>query len=114
MKTQGSKQKINNIFKSHAKELPQNRPAQPLEKQRVLGAPFNFTFMDEDFNNLYRTEQRMGVIAISFSALAMACSLVACSLKLAAIFVSKPDTACIGNELTYIQFPYIILQIIQL
>ena len=39
------------------------------------GEPFNYTFMDEDFNNLYRTEQRMGVIAISFSALAI---LIAC------------------------------------
>jgi putative ABC transport system permease protein len=39
------------------------------------GEPFNYSFMDEDFNNLYRTEQRMGVIAISFSALAI---LIAC------------------------------------
>ncbi len=39
------------------------------------GEPFNYSFMNEDFNNLYRTEQRMGVIAISFSALAI---LIAC------------------------------------
>jgi putative ABC transport system permease protein len=39
------------------------------------GEPFTYSFMDEDFNNLYRTEQRMGVIAISFSALAI---LIAC------------------------------------
>jgi putative ABC transport system permease protein len=39
------------------------------------GAPFDFTFMNEDFNNLYRTEQRMGVIAVSFSSLAI---LIAC------------------------------------
>lgn len=39
------------------------------------GAPFDLTFMDEDFNNQYRTEQRMGAIAISFSVLAI---LIAC------------------------------------
>jgi putative ABC transport system permease protein len=44
-------------------------------KNMAPGEPFNYSFMDEDFNNLYRTEQRMGVIAISFSALAI---LIAC------------------------------------
>jgi putative ABC transport system permease protein len=39
------------------------------------GEPFEYTFMDEDFNNIYSTEHRMGVIAISFSALAI---LIAC------------------------------------
>src|SRR5678815_1033283 len=37
--------------------------------------PFNYSFMDEDFNNIYRTEQRIGKIAVSFSALAI---LIAC------------------------------------
>jgi putative ABC transport system permease protein len=46
-----------------------------LYKDLAPGEPFNYTFMDEDFNNLYRTEQRMGAIAISFSALAI---LIAC------------------------------------
>lgn len=44
-------------------------------KAMVPGEPFNYSFMNEDFNNLYRTEQRMGVIAISFSSLAI---LIAC------------------------------------
>lgn len=44
-------------------------------KSMAPGQPFTYSFMDEDFNNLYRTEQRMGVIAISFSALAI---LIAC------------------------------------
>jgi putative ABC transport system permease protein len=44
-------------------------------KNMAPGEPFNYSFMNEDFNNLYRTEQRMGVIAISFSALAI---LIAC------------------------------------
>jgi putative ABC transport system permease protein len=44
-------------------------------KSMAPGQPFNYSFMDEDFNNLYRTEQHMGVIAISFSSLAI---LIAC------------------------------------
>ncbi|THU34844.1 FtsX-like permease family protein [Niastella caeni] len=44
-------------------------------KAIVPGEPFNYTFMDEDFDSIYHTEQRMGVIAISFSALAI---LIAC------------------------------------
>lgn len=44
-------------------------------KSMAPGQPFNYSFMDEDFNNLYSTEQRMGVIAISFSSLAI---LIAC------------------------------------
>jgi putative ABC transport system permease protein len=33
--------------------------------------PFNYTFMDDDFNNIYKTEQRMGGISLSFSLLAI-------------------------------------------
>ena len=33
--------------------------------------PFSYTFMDEEFNNMYLTEQRMGSIALSFSLLAI-------------------------------------------
>ncbi|HEX6426704.1 MAG TPA: ABC transporter permease [Niastella sp.] len=44
-------------------------------KTMAPGQPFNYSFMDEDFNNIYRTEQRMGVIAIAFSGLAI---LIAC------------------------------------
>jgi putative ABC transport system permease protein len=39
------------------------------------GQPFNYSFMDEDFNNLYRAEQRMGRISLTFSLLAI---LIAC------------------------------------
>jgi putative ABC transport system permease protein len=44
-------------------------------KAMAPGEPFSYTFMDEDFNNIYRAEQRMGVIAISFSTLAI---IIAC------------------------------------
>jgi putative ABC transport system permease protein len=33
--------------------------------------PFSYTFMDEEFNNLYLSEQRMGSISLSFSLLAI-------------------------------------------
>ncbi len=43
--------------------------------QAAGGQPFNYSFMDEDFNRLYFTEQRTGQIFISFSVLAI---LIAC------------------------------------
>jgi putative ABC transport system permease protein len=33
--------------------------------------PFSYSFMDDAFNNIYRTEQRMGGISLSFSLLAI-------------------------------------------
>ena len=39
------------------------------------GQPFSYTFMDDQFNNIYLTEQRMGGISLSFSLLAI---LIAC------------------------------------
>jgi putative ABC transport system permease protein len=35
------------------------------------GQPFSYSFMDDDFNGIYRTEQRMGKISLSFSLLAI-------------------------------------------
>ena len=35
------------------------------------GQPFSYSFMDEDFNKLYTTEQRMGQIFITFAVLAI-------------------------------------------
>jgi putative ABC transport system permease protein len=40
-------------------------------KKIVPGKPFNYSFMDEDFNTLYKSEQRMGGISLSFSLLAI-------------------------------------------
>jgi putative ABC transport system permease protein len=42
-----------------------------LWKTTVPGQPFNYSFMDEDFNNLYNSEQRTGKIFISFAVLAI-------------------------------------------
>jgi putative ABC transport system permease protein len=41
----------------------------------VPNQPFSYSFMDEDFNNIYQSEQRIGKIALSFSILAI---LIAC------------------------------------
>ncbi len=39
------------------------------------GMPFQYTFLDESFDQMYRQEQRMGQVALSFAALAI---LIAC------------------------------------
>ena len=40
-------------------------------RQIAPGQPFNYSFMDEDFNRLYDTEQRAGQIFITFSVLSI-------------------------------------------
>jgi putative ABC transport system permease protein len=43
------------------------------DKWRTMapGQPFSYSFMDDDFNALYKSEQRMGRISLSFSLLAI-------------------------------------------
>ncbi|MEP6514141.1 MAG: ABC transporter permease, partial [Parafilimonas sp.] len=41
----------------------------------VKGQPFNYSFMDEQFNNIYRAEQRISQISVTFAILAI---LIAC------------------------------------
>jgi putative ABC transport system permease protein len=40
-------------------------------KSMAPSLPFNYTFMDDDFNNIYKSEQRIGDIFISFAVLAI-------------------------------------------
>lgn len=40
-------------------------------KSVVPGQPFNYSFMNDDFNKIYKSEQRIGKIAMSFSVLAI-------------------------------------------
>lgn len=40
-------------------------------KSMVANQPFNYSFMDDDFNNIYKAEQRIGKIAMTFSLLAI-------------------------------------------
>jgi putative ABC transport system permease protein len=44
-------------------------------KSIVPNQPLSYSFMDEDFNNIYQSEQRIGKIAMTFSVLAI---LIAC------------------------------------
>ena len=44
-------------------------------KAIVPGQPFSYSFMDEQFNNIYRAEQRISQISVSFAVLAI---LIAC------------------------------------
>lgn len=56
--------------------------------------PFSYTFMDEDFSNIYRTEQQTGRLFISFAALAI---FIAClGLLGLAMFTAEQRTREIG------------------
>lgn len=44
-------------------------------KSYVPAQPFSYSFMDDDFNNIYKTDQRVGKISVTFSVLAI---LIAC------------------------------------
>ena len=48
---------------------------QDIYKRIAPGQPFTYSFMDEDFNKTYKSEQRMGGLSITFSILAI---LIAC------------------------------------
>lgn len=55
---------VRNIFiKINTSNIPALiRQLEDLWKQRVPNRPFNYHFMDEDYNNLYKTEQRTATI----------------------------------------------------
>jgi putative ABC transport system permease protein len=63
-------------------------------KTMAIGQPFNYQFMDEAFDNIYRGEQRIGKIFISFAVLAI---FIAClGLFGLAAFSSEQRTKEIG------------------
>jgi putative ABC transport system permease protein len=63
-------------------------------KNMASGMPFSYRFMDESFNEIYKAEQRVGVIALSFSTLAI---IVAClGLFGLATFLAEQRTKEIG------------------
>ncbi|MGD8781755.1 MAG: ABC transporter permease [Ignavibacteria bacterium] len=63
-------------------------------KSLGTGMPFNFRFLDESFNDIYRAERRVGIIALSFSVLAV---FVAClGLFGLAAFIAEQRTKEIG------------------
>jgi putative ABC transport system permease protein len=60
----------------------------------VEGRPFSYTFLDEDLNQLYQTEQRLSTVVIGFAALAV---VIACmGLFGLASFVTEQRTKEIG------------------
>jgi putative ABC transport system permease protein len=70
--------------------------AQIEAKWRVMapGQPFNYSFMEEDFNNTYRAEQQTGRLFISFATLAI---FIAClGLLGLAMFTAEQRTREIG------------------
>lgn len=63
-------------------------------KRLSTGMPFSYSFMDESFNEVYKTELRIGVLALLFSGLAI---LVAClGLFGMAAFMAEQRTKEIG------------------
>jgi len=63
-------------------------------KVLASGMPFSYSFMDEHFNEIYKAEQRVGTLALSFSVLAI---IVAClGLFGLATFLAEQKTKEIG------------------
>ena len=63
-------------------------------KQIAPGQPFSYQFMDDSFDEMYRAEQRVGTIALTFAALAI---LIAClGLFGLAAFMAEQRTKEIG------------------
>ncbi len=63
-------------------------------KAMASGIPFNYRFLDDSFNEMYRAEQRAGTIALVFSALAI---FIAClGLFGLATFIAEQRTKEIG------------------
>jgi len=63
-------------------------------KQAATGQPFNYSFLDDDFDRMYRSEQRVGTIALIFALLAI---LISClGLFGLAAFMAEQRTKEIG------------------
>lgn len=63
-------------------------------KEMAPGMPFNYSFLDDSFDSMYREEQRVGKVALTFSLLAI---FIAClGLFGLAIYMSEQRTKEIG------------------
>ena len=70
------------------------RQAENKWKAMAAGMPFNYRFLDESFNQMYRSEQRIGKIILIFSTLAI---LIAClGLFGLSTFIAEQRTKEIG------------------
>ncbi len=82
-------------FKVSAAKIPAIiREAETKWKKMASGMPFTYKFMDDSFNEVYKAERRVGIIALSFSTLAI---IVAClGLFGLATFLAEQRTKEIG------------------
>ena len=82
-------------FKVSASKIPAIiREAETKWKRMAAGMPFSYKFLDDSFNEVYKAEHRVGIIALSFSTLAI---IVAClGLFGLATFLAEQKTKEIG------------------
>ena len=60
------------VFKLNGGDMERTvSQVEALWKKMAPGQPFNYGFMDEDFDNVYRNEQRVGRIFITFAAISI-------------------------------------------
>ncbi|MCE7065608.1 ABC transporter permease [Dyadobacter sp. CY326] len=60
------------VFKLNGGDMAQTvGRVEQLWKKMAPGQPFNYRFMDEDFNEVYRSEQRVGQIFITFAVISI-------------------------------------------
>lgn len=60
------------VFKLNGGDIAQTiGQVEQLWKKMAPGQPFNYRFMDEDFNEVYRNEQRVGQVFITFAAISV-------------------------------------------
>lgn len=89
-------------------------------KAMAAGLPFSYRFMDDSFNDMYRNEQRVGKLAISFAVLAI---VIAClglfglatymaEQRTKEIGIRKVLGASIGNVVSMLSKDFIILVLI--
>jgi len=91
-----------------------------LWRKMAPSQPFSYTFMDEEFNNLYLTEQRQGSIALSFSLLAIfiAClglfglTAYAAEQRTREIGIRKVMGATVGGIITLLSRDFLLLVLI--
>ncbi|MDP4217942.1 MAG: ABC transporter permease [Bacteroidota bacterium] len=89
-------------------------------KSMAPGQPFHYSFMDDDFNNHYQTEQRMGSISLSFSLLAIciAClglfglATYAAEQRTREIGIRKVLGATVGNLVRLLSTDFLLLVLI--
>lgn len=79
-------------YQGNAKDIVEK--AEKIWKDQAANQPFEYTFLDQEFDELFRSEQRMGKIFTVFSALAI---FIAClGLFALAAFTSEQRTKEIG------------------